>query len=118
MAKQAKVESKAWRGHQMEDISASISPFESKGVKLQTNSGAQTKLKLKNLLSNLEGQIDMSKVNTRVKMTNNDKKKNKEHDKLGPIMYNGIKLHTYRDLMPLVKLDSFETVVLEKLRKL
>ena len=75
-------------------------------------------MKLKNLLNNLEGQIDMSKVDTRVKMTKNDKKKHKATDQLGPIIYQGTKLHTYKDLEPLVKLDSFETVVLEKLRTL
>ena len=65
----------------------------------------------------------MAKVDIRVKATNKDKKKKGNKDILEPITYkdqngNIHKLNTYMDLLPHVKLESFETVVLERLRAL
>ena len=77
-------------------------------------SSDRKKIDLTKFLDKLETRVDKSQLGS-----NKIKKKTKNANTDGePLIYQGKKLNTFADLMPLIKLDSFETVIYERLKKL
>jgi hypothetical protein len=77
-------------------------------------SNDRKKIDLTKFVNKLECRVDVSQLgNSRAKRKTKNIRMDEE-----PLIYQGKRLTTFADLVPLIKLDSFETVVYERLKKL